>query len=373
MSGMTPPHDLERWLRAMPKAELHLHLDGSLRPETALDLAHRRGVEWAAAPDGLPEERLTGRSPDDLPTQLAQMRARLVAPPRCLDQADLLRAFDLPVALLQDAEALERCAAELVEDVAGDGTCYAEIRWAPSLHTRAGLSLREGISAVARGADQAARAFGVHVRLIAVALRTHSPETAADVARAAVAALPSGLTGFDLAGLEHLAPDPRRFAPAFEVARQGGLGITCHAGEWGGAAQVRAALAIDPWRIAHGAPAADDATLMAELRARDVTLDLCPTSNRQAGIGSDDATAPLPRLLRAGVPVTVSTDDRTVSDLTLVRELRRAVEALGLTPREVVTTVRRAYAAAFLHHDEALRARLRADFEAWLASEPPPA
>ncbi len=122
-------------------------------------------------------------------------------------------------------------------------------------------------------------ASGIHVRLIAVALRTHSPETAAEVARAAVEALPDGLTGFDLAGLEHLAPDPRRFAAAFEIARQGGLGITCHAGEWGGAAQVRAALAIDPWRIAHGAPAADDATLMADLRARDVTLDLCPTSN----------------------------------------------------------------------------------------------
>ncbi len=141
---MTPPDALQRWLRAMPKAELHLHLDGSLRPETALDLARRQGI----GPADLPA---------DLPTGLAAMRARLVAPARCLDQADLLRAFDLPVALLQDAEALERCAAELVEDVAGDGTRYAEIRWAPSLHTRAGLALREGISAVARGADRAAR------------------------------------------------------------------------------------------------------------------------------------------------------------------------------------------------------------------------
>ncbi len=82
---------------------------------------------------------------------------------------------------------------------------------------------------------------------------------------------------------------------------------------------------------------------MAELRARDVTLDLCPTSNLQAGIGSDDAEAPLPRLLRAGVPVTISTDDRTVSDLTLVRELQRAVRRLGLTPAEIVTTMRQAY------------------------------
>ncbi len=181
------------------------------------------------------------------------------------------------------------------------------------------------------------------------------------------------LTGFDLAGVERQAPDPRRFAAAFEVARRGGLGITCHAGEWGGAAQVRAALAIDPWRIAHGAPAVDDEDLVAELRSRGITLDLCPTSNLQAGIGSLDAGAPLPRLIRAGVPVTVSTDDRTVSDLTLVRELERAVRQLGVTPAELVTTMRQAHVAAFLQHDEARRAELLQQFEAWVAAHPPPA
>jgi adenosine deaminase len=347
---------LTAWLAAMPKAELHLHLDGSLRPETALDLARQRGARMA-----------------DLPTDLEAMRSRLVAPPRCLDQADLLRAFDLPVALLQDAEALARCSSELVEDVASDGTCYAEIRWAPSLHRRRGLRLHEGIAAVVKGAGRAAALAGVDVRLIVVALRTHSPAVAVEVARAALPFIADGLTGFDLAGIEERWPDPLRFRAAFEVARDGGLGITCHAGEWGAAAQVRAALAIDPWRIAHGAPAADDDGLMRELVARDVTLDLCPTSNLQAGIGSDDHAAPLPRLLRAGVPVTISTDDRTVSDLTLVVELERAVRRLGISPADVVTVMRRAYAAAFLHHDEARRAALQRHFEAWLVANPGPA
>ncbi len=114
------------------------------------------------------------------------------------------------------------------------------------------------------------------------------------------------------------------------MARDGGLGITCHAGEWGGAPQVWQALEIDPWRIAHGAVAADDPALMARLIERGVTLDVCPSSNLQAGIGSADGRAPLPRLLRAGVPVTISTDDRTVSDLTLVRELSFTLEHLGL-------------------------------------------
>ena len=339
----------------MPKAELHLHLDGSLRPETALELAR----------DG----RMAGA---DMPPDLESMRARLVAPPRCRDQADLLRAFDLPVALLQDAGSLERCATELVEDVAADGTRYAEIRWAPSLHLERGLSLREGIGAVVRGATQGARATGIEVRLIAVALRTHPPGSAVEVARAALAFVADGLTGFDLAGIERAAPRPRSFQADFDDARDGGLGITCHAGEWGGATQVRRALGIDPWRIAHGAPAADDTALMQELAVRGVTLDLCPSSNLQAGVGSDDAHAPLPRLIRAGVPVTISTDDRTVSDLTLVEELDRSVRHLGVTPLEVVGAVRQAYAAAFLHHDEDRRATLRRAFEDWLARNPPP-
>jgi adenosine deaminase len=112
---------------------------------------------------------------------------------------------------------------------------------------------------------------------------------------------------------------------------------------------------------------------MHELTSRDVTLDLCPTSNLQAGIGSADPAAPLPRLIRGGVPVTISTDDRTVSDLTLVEELERSVVRLGLTSTEVAGAVRRAYAAAFLQHDEAERADLQAAFEAWLIEHPPPA
>lgn len=340
----------------MPKAELHLHLDGSLRPATALELAATRdhGVEGVPATDDA-------------------MRARLVAPTRCSSQAELLRAFDLPVALLQDADALERVTSELVEDVAGEGTAYAEIRWAPSLHTARGLSLSAGIGAVARGAASASADHGVIVRLIVVALRTHAPETALEVTRTALRFRDQGLTGFDIAGVEQAEPDPLVFRAAAELARAGGLGISCHAGEWGGAAQVWRALALDPWRIAHGGPAADDPRLMAELAERDVTLDLCPTSNLQIGIGSADGQNPLPRLLRAGVPVTISTDDRTVSDLTLVDELEGAVRRLGLAPAEVVRVQRRAYAAAFLQHDELLRAELQQGFEAWLADDPAPA
>lgn len=363
---------LRDWLRRMPKAELHLHLDGSLRPDTALELARERDMP-VIAPAGTPAEALDPSVYGDGPgAELAAMRARLVAPPRCADQVGLLAAFELPVALLQDAEALERAARELVEDVAREGTCYVEMRWAPSLHTRGGLTLRRVIAAVARGAQVGSDRTGTQARLIVTALRTHPVAVALQVARAAVGSMADGVVGFDLAGREREAPDPARFGSAFELARQGGLGITCHAGEWGGAASVRRALTVRPARIAHGAPAADDPDLVDLLVERGITLDLCPTSNVQAGVVTELSKHPLARLLRAGIGVTLSTDDRTVSDLTLVTEMERVMRALGVTPAELLALVRHAYRTAFLHHDEPLRARLLTRFDAWAAAHPEP-
>jgi adenosine deaminase len=300
----------------------------------------------------------------------AVLAARMVAPPRCRDQAELLEAFAVPVALLQDREALEVAAAELIEDVAGDGTRYVEVRFAPASHARAGLTLGGVIAAVAAGVAQGVRVVPTpfDVRLIAIVMRTDPPARSVEVARAAVAAREAGLgmVGLDLAGLEATAPSLTPHLSAFQVARDGGLGISVHAGEWGGAPMVRAALAADPDRIAHGGPAIDDPALVAELIARGVTLDLCPTSNVQAALVERIEDHPLPRLARAGVAVTLSTDDRTVSETTLVREVGLALGPLGMTRREVVALQRTALDAAFLHHEEDLRARLRADLEAWV-------
>jgi adenosine deaminase len=334
----------------MPKAELHLHLDGSLRPATALELARERGLD-----EGM---------------SLEQMARRLQAPPQVAAHAELLAAFDLPIMLMQDASAIERITHELVLDVAGDGTRYVEIRWAPALHRLRGLDMRGSIGAVAAGARSGAAATGVVVRLIAVALRSHVPATSLAVATAAAHRIEEGVTGFDFAGREQEFPSPLPHWRAFEAAREAGLGITIHAGEWGGPAQVRRALEVTPARIAHGAPAAEDADLMAELKARGVTLDVCPTSNVQASVYPTLADFPLARLARAGVPLTLSTDDRTVSDLTLVREYERAHDVLGLSAAELWQMNMHALRVAFLHHDEGLRARLISEFEAFAATEP---
>ncbi|HEY3524087.1 MAG TPA: adenosine deaminase [Candidatus Limnocylindrales bacterium] len=337
---------LRSLIESMPKAELHLHLDGSLRPETALELARTRRIE--------------------APRTLAGMGGELVAPMPTSSQAELLRAFDLPIALLQDAEALERVAAELVETKAADNVRYVEIRWGPNLHTARGLSLGDGIAAVARGANAAAARTRTTVRLIATALRSHPAADNLTLAQTAARFRDEGLTGFDLAGPEEAFPDPLDHARAFEAARDGGLRITIHAGEWGGAAQVRRALAVDPERIAHGSGAADDPALIAELRTRGVTLDLCPTSNWQAGIVPSIDVHPLARLHRAGVSVTLSTDDTTVSDLSLSDEYERAVEQIGITLAELCAIDRHALDVAFA--DEPTLARLRAEFDAWPGS-----
>jgi adenosine deaminase len=334
---------LRRLVEAMPKAELHLHLDGSLRVDTALELARTRGVE--------------------APRDWAGMCAALIAPMPCADQAELLRAFDLPIALMQDAEALERIAAELVETKAADGVRYLEIRWGPLLHVAGGLALADGIAAVCRGAQDAAHRNGTVVRLIATALRSHEPEANVTLAETAARFHDQGLTGWDLAGPEEAFPDPMTHAAAFGAARAGGLRITVHAGEWGGAAQVRRALALEPERIAHGPSAADDPELCAELIARRVTLDLCPTSNWQAGIVPSLEEHPLARLERVGVSVTLSTDDTTVSDITLSEEYLNAVQAIGLTVPELWEIDRGALNVAFA--DEETLAPLRATFAAW--------
>lgn len=339
---------LDRLLQAMPKAELHLHLDGSLRVATALELARSRGI--------------------DAPGTWRGMFDALVAPMPCRDQAELLKAFDLPIALMQDAEALERITAELVEAKAAENVRYVEIKWGPLLHVAKGLSLGDGIEAVVRGAEAAAGRTGTVVRLVAVALRSHDPADNAMLAEVAARFRDRGLTGWDLAGPEAAFPDPLLHHRSFEVARAGGLRITVHAGEWNGAAQVWRALEVQPERIAHGQSAADDEALIAELRARRICLDLCPTSNYQAGDVPSVAAHGLALLHRAGAPVTLSTDDTTVSDITLTEEYGKAIRDIGLTLPELWAIDRFALDVAFA--DAATLGPLRAEFDAWGATIP---
>ncbi len=339
-----PTSAVRRLIQAMPKAELHLHLDGCLRPATAIELANHYGVAS--------------------PRSFTEMFATLVAPAHPRSQAELLRSFDLPIALMQHRDALTKVTTDLVEDKAADRVRYMEIKWAPACHTGGGLSLDDVVDAVAVAAAAAAQRCGVVVRLTVVALRSADPFVNVEVAHVAVAHRSQGVTGFDLAGFEGADPDPMDHVAAFGVARDGGLGITVHAGELpDNGSLVRRALDLHPHRIAHGASAVADPSVVAELIARRVTLDLCPTSNVQAGTVASFARHPLARLIRLGVPVTINTDDTTVSDITLSEELLSCYRELELTLPEIWRCNLHALQAAFV--DEPTRAELLGLFENW--------
>ena len=293
---------------------------------------------------------------------------RLVAPEHPGSQAELLKAFALPIALMQHRDGLARITTELVEDKAADRVHYMEIKWAPAFHLEEGLSLDEVIRAVAGAASTAAARCGVVVRLTVVAIRSADPMVNVEVAHGAVAHRAHGVSGFDLAGFEAADPDPTVHAAAFEVARAGGLGITVHAGELPDTTLVRRALQLRPHRIAHGAACATDPQLVADLIKLGITLDLCPTSNVQAGTVARFADHPLVSLLRQGVLVTINTDDTTVSDITLSEEWVSCIEQLGLTLPELWRCNLHALRAAFV--DEPTRAQLLGSFESWAASIP---
>jgi adenosine deaminase len=290
----------------------------------------------------------------------------MVGPERCANQAELLTFFDLPIALLQSEAALRRAAAELVEDLAADGVRYAEVRWAPRLHLERGLSVEAVIEAVAAGTEQGVRSVSEERRpvvgLVVTAMRSHPPGANVRLAMTAAERRPA-VVGFDLAGPEAEFPAPPH-AAAFRAAAEAGLALTAHAGEVPGAGRVREVLAFEVARVAHGVTAADDPDLLEELRARDVTLDLCPTSNVQASIVRSLQDHPLAALHRAGVSVTLSTDDRTVTGTSLADEYGRVAAALQLNRGELAAIGLNAFRRAFWPAP-AMRPLLREAEAAW--------
>jgi adenosine deaminase len=302
--------------RAWPKAELHSHLDGAIRPATAEELARAQGL--------------------DLPRPL-----RLVAPADCPSQAAYISYFDDAIAVLQTAPALERASFELGVDSAAENIEYLEVRWAPRLHLRAGLSVPQVIEAVLAGLAAAP------LRAVAIvcAMRQDTPEENIALARVAGTFAGRGVVGFDLAGDEVRHPAaPQR--PAFEAARAAALRLTCHAGEAGQPSSVEEALGLGVERIAHGVIGARDPRIVERVRSEGVVLDLCPTANWKCKAVPTLAEHPLPKLVRAGVRCTISTDSRTVADTTLSREFELASE-MGLSDDEIRRCNEVAYEAKF--------------------------
>ena len=267
---------------------------------------------------------------------------RRVAPASWSSQAEYIGYFDDAISVLQTESALERCAYELGVDSAAENIDYLEVRWAPRLHLRGGLRLEAVIEAVLRGLDAAP----LEAVAIVCAMRGHPVADNVELARVAAGFAGLGVVGFDLAGDEARHPAaPHR--PAFEVARSGGLRLTCHAGEAGGPESVEEALDLGVERIAHGVIGASSPRVVTRMLDAGVVLDVCPTANWKCRAVPSLAEHPLPGLVRAGIRCTISTDSRTVAGTTLSREFALAETEMGMTEDELRRCNLTAYEARF--------------------------
>jgi adenosine deaminase len=332
-------------LRRLPKAELHLHLDGSLRPGTVEELARELGLVPADAPAGAAMARIR-----------VTRRAGLV---------EALRGFELLLPLLQSREHLARVTRELVEDLAADGVVYAELRLCPRLSTERGLTVDQVLATVGEAAAQAEAATGTRVALLACLMGGVDPAWNRPVLDAAVRRMDAGVVGVDLAGpVSGRGPEwVDAHAAMFERARASGLCVTIHAGEAEPASAIRTAL--DRYRadrIGHATSLVEDPELLAEVVERRVVLECCPRSNfwtRTAAELPALADHPVGRLLAAGARVCLNTDDRSLFGNDLSSEFRVVAEAQGLDDRQVATLAANGFAGAF-HPGRAASARDRA-------------
>lgn len=326
-TDLKPSRHAAEVIAAMPKAELHVHLDGCLRLETIADLAMQQGLP--------------------VPASRAQLATMCIVSPECRSLVEYLALFATPLSILQTAEALERATYELCDDLRAENVRYAEIRFAPALHTERGLSLDAVISAVVGGWRAGSRDFGLRGGILLCAMRHRPVAENMEVARAGLKYLGNGVVGFDIAGDEANYPVLLHRVP-LHFARQAGYGLTVHAGEAAGAQSVRDAFEeIGATRIGHGVRSGEDPTLLPILRDQQITLELCLTSNLQTHAVPSLHHFPLRDYYRFGIPVTVNTDSRTVSNTTMTRELQLSEAELGLDVADLARMTLMAVDAGF--------------------------
>jgi adenosine deaminase len=291
--------------KSLPKIELHCHLDASVRVTTVADLGRKIGL--------------------DLPTRL---EPALIAPEVCIDLADYLVRIDLALEVMQHREHLVRISREIVEDLAADGAIYGEIRFAPQLHLRNGLTMQEVLNAVHEGLKQGEQQTGMKSGLIVCCLRHEPSERSLEIAKLAVNNRDK-VCALDLAG------DEARYvgAPhsaAFDLAKREGLRRTVHAGEAAGAESIREALdVLSAERIGHGVRIIESNELQERAKATRLPLEMCPLSNIQTRAANSLPEHPIDHLLRKGLHVTVNTDCRTVSHTTVTNEFERLESTFG--------------------------------------------
>ena len=321
------------FIEKLPKTDLHVHLDGSIRLGTIIELATKQNVK--------------------LPTTDPEQLFRLIyAGDVCKSLDDYLKAFDITLSVMQTEESLERAAFELAEDAWNENVRYIEVRYAPMLHCRAGLSLTDVVEAVLRGLRAAKRTYGIRYGLILCGIRTMSAESSLRMAELAVAFKNRGVVGFDLAGSEVNNP-AREHRAAFQLILDNNINCTAHAGEAYGPDSIAQAIhKCGAHRIGHGTRLRENGELLNYVNDHRIPLEVCVSSNIQTKAAVGWEAHPVDFYVDYGLRVTVNTDNRTITDTTVSKELWLCHQHYGWTLDRIKEVLIAGFKSSFMPYRE---------------------
>ena len=315
-------------IEKLPKVELHIHLDGSIRPSTAAYLLNK--------------------SIDDVSNNM-------IASDKCEDLNEYLTKFDYPEKILQTKENLERVAYELALDLKKDNVIYAEIRFAPLKHIKEGLTLDSIVDSVLEGLSK----VNIKTNLILCMMRNDTYDDNLKVIELASKYLNRGVVGIDLAGAEALYKTSS-FEKLFDIAKKYNIPFTIHSGEADGYDSILAAINFGTTRIGHGIKAIEYDDLINLIKDNNILLEVCPTSNVQTNAVDKYTDHPIKKLIDKGVNVSINTDNRTVSNISLNLEYKKLQESFGFTKELFIKTNLNAIEHAFVSLDE--KAKLKKEY-----------
>ncbi len=321
------------FLKKLPKTDLHVHLDGSLRLETIFELAKKQQVK-------LPTEDRQG---------LFQL---LYAGDVCSSLEDYLKAFDITLSVMQTEDSLVRAAFELAEDAWNEGVRYIEIRYAPMLHTTAGLSLTDVVEAVLRGLRMAKRSLGIRYGVILCGIRSMSAESSLRMAELAVAFKNRGVVAFDLAGSEVNNPAAEHLR-SFRLILDNNINCTAHAGEAYGPESISQAIhKCGAHRIGHGTRLRENGDLLNYVNDHRIPLEVCVSSNIQTKAADNWEGHPVDFYVDYGLRVTINTDNRLITDTTVSKELLLCHQQYGWNLDKIKDVLIAGFKSSFLPYRE---------------------
>ncbi|MBN2367166.1 MAG: adenosine deaminase [Calditrichaeota bacterium] len=316
-------------IKELPKTDLHVHLDGSLRLQTLQDLARQQNVELPAS----------GQE---------ELKKLVMSGKNCRNLKEYLNGFDITLSVMQEPEALERIAFELAEDAAEENIWYMEVRFSPILHIKRGLKLTTIVDAVLEGLQTAEKKFNIKTGIIICGMRNINPETSLRLAELSTAYKNKGVVGFDLAGQEENYP-AKDHKEAFSLIRKNNINTTAHAGEAFGPESIHQAIHdCGAHRIGHGTRLYEDGDLLNYVNDHRIPLEICITSNIQTGAAKTYESHPFRFYYDYGLRVTINTDNRLVSGTTITDEYYLVAKHLNLNLDDIKSIIIDGFKSAFL-------------------------